>query len=98
MSRFFAAIGVIALISFSAFSQETRSTLAGRVLDPNGGAIVGATVVVRNTDTGVALNFSTNDTGYYQATLLLPGTYEVSAEAAGFKKLMRKGVVLQVSS
>ena len=98
MSRILGAIGVIALVSCSAFSQETRSTLAGRVLDPNGGAIVGATVVVRNTDTGVTLNFTTNETGYYQATLLLPGNYEVSAESAGFKKLMRKGVVLQVSS
>jgi hypothetical protein len=32
MSRILGAIGVIALVSCSAFSQETRSTLAGRVL------------------------------------------------------------------
>ena len=81
-----------------AFSQETRSMLFGRVLDPQSSAIVGATVVVRNADTGVALSFKTNDTGYYEANLLLPGAYELTAESAGFKKLLRKGVTLPVSS
>ncbi len=88
----------VTVFSFSAWAQETRSTISGRVLDPQGGAVVGATVVVRNADTGVALTFTTNDTGYYEATLLIPGNYEFTAEMAGFKKLVRRGVVLPVSS
>jgi len=81
-----------------AYSQETRSILFGRVLDPQGASVVAAQVTVRNVDTGVALNFTTNATGYYEANLLLPGNYEIGAEAAGFKKLLRKGITLPVSS
>ena len=82
----------------AAFAQETRSMLFGRVLDPTGSVVVGATVVVRNADTGVALNFRTNESGYYEANLLLPGNYEISAEMEGFKKLVRRGVTLPVAS
>ena len=55
-------------------AQETRSVLFGRVLDPNGGAVAGVGVVIRNNDTGVAMTLKTNDTGYYEGNLLLPGT------------------------
>ncbi len=86
-------------LSLAVFAQEeTRSTLSGLVLDAQGGAVVNATVVVRNADTGVKLTLRTNDTGYYEAVLLLPGNYELTAEMAGFKKLLRKGVVLAVAS
>jgi hypothetical protein len=86
------------LVSGAAFAQETRAMLFGRVLDPTGSVVVGATVVVRNADTGVALNFRTNESGYYEASLLLPGNYEISAEMEGFKKLVRRGVTLPVAS
>jgi hypothetical protein len=55
-------------------------------------------VVVRNADTNVAMTFKTNETGYYEAALLLPGNYQVEAEAAGFKHMTRKGIALPVSS
>jgi hypothetical protein len=72
--------------------------LFGRVLDPSGAAVVGATVVIRNVDTGVTNTLKTNDSGYYEGNLLMPGNYGLTAEAAGFKKLIRSGVVLPVSS
>lgn len=79
-------------------AQETRSMMFGRVLDPQGAAIVGATVVVTNLEMNVSQSFTTNDSGYYEANLLLPGNYQLTAEMAGFKKLVRKGVVLPVAS
>lgn len=94
------AIGPAILpLVFCAFlqAQETRSTIFGRVLDPQSAAVAGATVTVRNADTGVALTYKTNDTGYYEANLLLPGQYEITVEAAGFKRLVRKGITLPVS-
>lgn len=72
--------------------------LFGRVVDPSGAAVVGAAVIVRNVETGVQLTYKTNDTGYYEANLLMPGQYELSAEASGFKRHIRKGVTLPVSS
>ncbi len=72
--------------------------LFGRVLDPQGAAVPGAKVAVKNSETGVTLHFETNATGYYEANLLMPGTYEVTAEAQGFKRSSRTGIVLPVSS
>ncbi|MGH9720510.1 MAG: TonB-dependent receptor domain-containing protein [Bryobacteraceae bacterium] len=99
MSRIAEKICVLSVLSgLAVFGQETRSTIAGRVLDPQGSAVAGAMVSVRNSETGVTMNFKTNDTGYYEANLLLPGNYELTAEMTGFKKLLRRGVTLQVSS
>lgn len=72
--------------------------LFGRVLDPTGSAVVGASVTLRNADTGVLLHLKTNDTGYYEGNLLMPGSWGLTAEMAGFKKLVRTGVTLPVSS
>ncbi len=81
-----------------AVGQETRSMIYGRVLDPQGSAVAGATVMVTNTDTNVAITLSTNATGYYEAALLLPGNYRVTVEMPGFKKFIRSGIVLPVST
>ncbi|MBI4906132.1 MAG: TonB-dependent receptor [Acidobacteria bacterium] len=89
---------LLALACASAFAQETRATIFGRVLDPQGSAIPSANVVVKNTDTNVTLTFKTNETGYYEASLLLPGNYQVDCDAAGFKHLTHKGVILPVST
>src|SRR6266542_1867233 len=79
-------------------AQETRSMIYGRVLDPQGGVVSGAIVVVKNSETNVASQLRCNETGYYEANLLLPGVYAVSAEAPGFKKSVRRGIDLAVST
>ena len=78
-------------------AQETRSTISGRVYDTQAAAIVGANVTVTNSDTGTVTHLTTNETGYYEAPLLLPGSYKISASAAGFKTSVREGFTLQVS-
>jgi hypothetical protein len=89
--------GLLAL-SCLCLGQETRSTIYGRVLDPQASAVAGAAVVVTNLDTNVASSLQTNGTGYYEAALLLPGNYRVTVEAAGFKKSLRTGIILPVST
>ena len=51
----------------TAFGQTTTGTITGTVTDQQGAAIVGANVVVRNTDTGAANTVRTNDSGSYTA-------------------------------
>ena len=92
--RFVAVLGFLAV----AAAQETRGVIHGRVLDPQSGAVVGATVVVTNTNTNVSSSLSTNQTGYYEANLLLAGNYQVSAESPGFKKSIHSGIVLSVGT
>lgn len=78
--------------------QETRSAVYGRVLDPSSSPIPGATVVVANVETGASATLTTNGTGYFEAPLLIAGEYRVSAEAQGFKRVVRAGVTVSVGA
>jgi hypothetical protein len=86
------------LAGIAATAQETRSMLFGKVVDPQGASIIGANVIIRNAETGVTQSMKSNDKGYYEGNLLMPGNYEIVAEIKGFKKLVRQGVTLPVSS
>src|ERR1700689_5186204 len=75
-------------------AQETRGTFSGTVTDGSGGAIAAAAVTVTNVGTKTVAMVTTNSTGYYEVPLLLPGAYQVTVEANGFKKLFRSGLTL----
>jgi hypothetical protein len=76
-----AAAAVAALFLVAGVSaQETRSVIFGRVTDPQDAAVAGATVVVTNADTNTNMTLVTNETGYYEANLLLAGNYRVTVE------------------
>ena len=91
------AFALVFVFAASVFAQETRGTIIGHVLDEQGGAMPGVTVTITNVDTNVSATLTTNSTGYYQAPLLLPGNYRVSAELQGFKTSVRSGVILSVA-
>jgi hypothetical protein len=76
--------------------QETRGTINGHVYDPQSGAIAAAKVVVTNVETGVEMAVVTDASGYYEAPLLIPGAYRVTAEHIGFKRMVRGGIGLQL--
>ncbi|MBI4910448.1 MAG: carboxypeptidase regulatory-like domain-containing protein [Acidobacteria bacterium] len=76
------------------YGQDTRGTISGTVADSQGAMIAAASVTVTNTGTGTVTMLVTNTSGYYEAPLLLPGTYSVTAETTGFKKAVRSGVTL----
>jgi hypothetical protein len=88
----------VAFMASGLGAQETRSMIFGRMVDPQSSAVAGGVVNVTNTGTNVTIPLKTNETGYYEANLLLPGNYEVTAEAPGFKKWVRSGITLSVSS
>ena len=94
-----AMILVIALLTSGLmFSQATRSTVLGTVRDPSGAVVPGVEVIITNTGTNVSTPTLTNQAGLYDVPLLLPGSYEVSAELHGFKKFVRRGITLAVGS
>jgi outer membrane receptor protein involved in Fe transport len=88
------AIALLASLPSALFAQDTRGTISGTVTDPQGAAIVGAAVTVTNNGTGTSAKLTTNTGGYYEAPLLLPGTYSVSVEFSGFKRSVRSGLTL----
>src|SRR5260370_16358730 len=78
-------------------AQTTTAELSGSVTDPSGAAISKVKVTATNTGTGLTHQAVTDDAGAYVATQLPPGAYNLSAEAAGFRKTVEKNVTLEVS-
>jgi len=83
---------VLLLLGSMALGQEFRGSIRGRILDPSGAAVPGATVEVINAETNVKTAAVSNEAGNYQVPFLLPGNYTVRAEHAGFKTLERQGI------
>jgi hypothetical protein len=88
------AFAGIALFSTVCLAQETRGSITGKVTDPSSAVLPNAIVLVTNTATNASSRVISNSTGYYEADFLIPGPYSVSAEATGFKKLVRTGITL----
>lgn len=91
-----AALALLAAVY--ACAQETRGTIFGRVIDAQGAAVAESSIVVTNLETNTISRVRSNETGYYEANLLLPGNYQVSAEMQGFKRTVRTGVVLSIGT
>ena len=75
-------------------AQVTTGTISGTVSDSTGAVIPGATVNVRNTDTGISRTVTANAAGYFLVPQLALGSYEITAESAGFQTVVRSGITL----
>ena len=78
-------------------AQESQSTILGRITDPSGAAIAGATVDAVNTGTGVHSAAQANDAGDYRMPFLIPGIYSLTVEAPGFKQSIRSQIEVRVN-
>ncbi len=83
------SIGIMAVLLFSTlavFSQAQASTsdLIGRITDPNGAVVPGATIKVENKETGFSRTITANEVGEYQLIGIPPGSYDVTVSAATF--------------
>jgi hypothetical protein len=82
---FVMALIVIVFSSAAGRAQSTTSAISGSVADSSGAVVVGATVSVVNTATGVAYHTTTNSLGAYHVTQLPPGSYTMEVSKAGFE-------------
>src|SRR2546427_8344678 len=81
-------------LMFSAigYGQSGTSSVHGNVTDPEGKAVVGATVTLKNSGRNFLRTQTSNDSGSYLFTSVPPGLYQIEAEVPGFKKLTIGGV------
>jgi len=79
-----------------AFSQSSTGSISGTVTDQNNAVVLGATVFGKNTETGFVRSAVTNSSGLYRLTDIPSGPYEITIEAASFRKLERGGITLDV--
>src|SRR6266571_3573752 len=89
---------VVLLCSFALFAQGNFGRILGRVKDPTGAVLPGATVNIIDTQRGLARTLTTDEVGQYNAPTLIPGTYTDRVEFPGFKTLDRGNVVVEVGS
>ncbi len=76
-------------------AQEFRATISGSVTDSSGAVVPGAAIEVKETSTGTISKTTSDAAGQYVVPFLLPGEYTITAKAAGFQVLERKGITLQ---
>ncbi len=99
-SWFLIVVGILVLLgsSLPAFSQVTiaQAQLNGSVRDQSGGAVVNASITLRDVDTNRIYTAHSNDVGYYILPNLPPGRYELTCEYTGFGKYRQTGIVLLV--
>lgn len=75
--------------------RADRATISGVVGDAQGGGVPGATVTVRNEETGVNSVLLTNAAGAYTTPPLVLGLYSITVDLTGFKKAVSSGIRLQ---
>jgi hypothetical protein len=92
----FAALLVLA--AAPAGAQTFRGTILGIVTDATGAAVPGATVTVRNVDTGLLRNTETQADGSYRVPELPIGTYDVTVEKSGFQTSITSSVRVDVAA
>src|SRR5881396_1692900 len=92
-----AIVALIALATSLVLAQGATATMSGVVHDGTGGVIPGVTVTIKHTETGLTRTVQTVEDGGYRMPSLPVGAYEVTTEAAGFKRQVRSGVNLVVA-
>ncbi len=91
--KLFAALlicGLLAVVS----AQTITGTIVGAVNDPTGLPVAGANVTLTHASTGVERQVQTNTTGDFVFNAVPPGTYKITIESAGFKKIEQTSVNL----
>src|SRR5258708_2918312 len=95
MNRCIRLLSPAVLLAVSAFGQETRATLSGTITDPSSAALAGASLQLRNVQTGVESRTESSQAGQYRFLFVNPGSYKLTVVAPGFRTLIREAIVLE---
>src|SRR5688572_3483800 len=97
MRRLVLGLSLVVLCAAApALAQQGTAQVGGKIVDAQGGALPGVTVVITNEDTGVVREITSTAEGSYFASQMVPGRYRISAKLEGFKALDRRGLTLTV--
>src|SRR5688572_23581346 len=91
----FSSLFVLAIALASvALAQTTSGSIAGTISDANQGAVANATIKITDESRSFTLSGTSDGEGRFVFPQVPPGTYKLSVEATGFKKLERTGLTL----
>ncbi len=89
-------LALLMALGATAQAQPAVAGLAGRVVDPQGAPIPGATVSVQSLATSSSWATTTSEDGQFSLPLLPPGAYKALVELSGFSTWQADELVLQV--
>ncbi|HEY6403034.1 MAG TPA: carboxypeptidase-like regulatory domain-containing protein, partial [Blastocatellia bacterium] len=75
-------------------AQTTSGSITGSVVDPQQSAVAGTTVNLTDEAKSLTLTSTTDNEGRFVFPQVSPGTYKLTVEAPGFKKMERAGILL----
>src|SRR5437870_12600269 len=81
--RVFITTLVVLLCSLAVFAQGNFGRILGRVTDPTGAVLPGASISIIDTQRGLARTVNSDEAGQYSAPSLIPGTYTIRIEFPG---------------
>ena len=92
MKRFLAAL--LLLAAGTLLAQNFSSSLSGVVQDPGGAVVAAVEVQLTSAGTGFRRSSSTNHEGFFSFPGLIPGSYQLTIAAAGFKQYTQSRIEL----
>jgi hypothetical protein len=89
----FLSVALSVYIAATLCAQAPTGEIDGTLYDMTGAVLVNATVVLKSESTGYSRTASSNESGRYSFPSLIPGTYELQAQAPGFRTEVTRAVV-----
>jgi Carboxypeptidase regulatory-like domain len=98
MKKLGTILALMVLAITPALAQINSGSMSGTVADSSGAVIPNAKITATEEQTGTVYNTVANSVGIYMLPALLPGTYDVTVSAAGFRKEEVKGLLVYISN
>ena len=91
-------LGIVSALTLTVPAQIGSSTVIGTVSDPQGNAVAGATVTLKNAGKNFSRSTTTGSNGAYGFTAIPPDVYSIEIESKGFKKSVSTNVKASVDT
>jgi hypothetical protein len=86
----------VALFAGAPSAKAQTGTISGTVTDSSGAVVVGAQVTIRDMQTGISRETTTNSQGFYEFLTVKPSKYELTVEVKGFEKAVKRDISVVV--
>jgi hypothetical protein len=97
-SRFLLMAVIALLVAFAQIGlAQDSSAITGKISDPSGAAVAGASVTAKDVERGTIWPTKTNDEGIYNLPRVPMGRYEMRVEAPGFQTALRPAFDLELN-